>query len=263
MFDPLGLQKTPDPSEPPAPVERRSWLPRSQPAVWLALLAVDALLVVLFGATVVAKIARHWVPKPAPIAEKGRPKQAPEPAPETPAETAKGPEADKAAETAKPPEPVKPAEPARAAEPAKPAQAKAAPKAATAKAADPKTAASKPAAAKPLPKPSLVSNGAAKPADRPAPRPAAPAAPAGKVRAKAVEFSVQAPAAKSVHVAGAFIVKGGKAEMNKGADGRWTATLYLHPGEYRYVFLIDGRRTIDPQNSRVSRGASVLIVEPR
>lgn len=136
--------------------------------------------------------------------------------------------------------------------------------------------------AKPLPKPSLL---AAPPAARPAPKaqnadtkemktptppaakPAAkkeavasPAADNAKIKAAPVEFKVSAPSAKSVALAGAFLVKGGKKDMLEESGGHWALTIYLKPGTYRYHFIIDGKKTLDSDNPRIERGSSVLVV---
>ena len=65
-------------------------------------------------------------------------------------------------------------------------------------------------------------------------------------------FSLMAPAAKSVYLAGSFndwsLNDNGR--MTKSADGRWSLRLPLVPGEYQYQFVIDGRWQPDPENGR-------------
>jgi hypothetical protein len=104
------------------------------------------------------------------------------------------------------------------------------------------------------PKPSLAE-------ETPAAAPSAPAPAAdGKVKAAPVEFKLKAPNADSVQIVGAFIVHGGRKAMARRADGTWTTKLYLNPGQYRYFFFVDGRRTLDPANPHSDRGASLLTL---
>ncbi len=115
-----------------------------------------------------------------------------------------------------------------------------------------------PAAVKPVPPPAP-----AKPASKPAPKAAArTGASAGKAHAAAVEFKLRAPRAKSVHLVGAFLVRsGGRKEMTYNGNGTWSLTLHLLPSNsYRYWFVVDGKKAVDPENPRVERGASVLAV---
>jgi hypothetical protein len=110
---------------------------------------------------------------------------------------------------------------------------------------------------------------AATPAAAPPPAPAKPAPTAvkttGMVRkshSSAVEFKLKAPHAKSVHLVGAFLVRdGGRKEMTYHGDGTWSLNLHLLPAtSYRYWFVVDGRKAVDPENPRVERGASVLVL---
>jgi 1,4-alpha-glucan branching enzyme len=64
---------------------------------------------------------------------------------------------------------------------------------------------------------------------------------------KAVRFSLQAPEAKSVSLAGDF--NGWNADalpMKKGNKGTWKATVDLEPGRYEYRFCVDGCWQDDP-----------------
>jgi hypothetical protein len=36
--------------------------------------------------------------------------------------------------------------------------------------------------------------------------------------------------------------------------------LYLNHGQYRYFFAVDKKKTLDPENPRSDRGASLLAV---
>jgi hypothetical protein len=47
--------------------------------------------------------------------------------------------------------------------------------------------------------------------------------------------------------------------MKKIGD-EWRVSLIIYPGEYRYMYVIDGKETPDP-NSDQSNGKSVLIVK--
>ncbi len=163
----------------------------------------------------------------------------------------------KAAETpaAAPAPQPKPAEPAKAAAPAKAAPAAPAP-----------SNGMKP------PKPSLLHEAprheaaklegaaGASPAQAPAASPSAAASSETKVKAVPVDFHLKAPNAQDVELAGPFIVRGGKKPMKSHDGGDWTITLYLTPNTYRYHFIVDGKKTLDPENSNTDRGASVVTV---
>ena len=111
-----------------------------------------------------------------------------------------------------------------------------------------------PLAPKPV-EPSLKQEAAAAP-----PAPAqAPGAPL-KAKAAPVKFHIKAAKAKRVQLVGAFIVHGGKKDMDEDSDGVWGLTLYLTPNTYRYYFFVDGRKTPDPENSAADRGYSVMTV---
>lgn len=223
--------------------------------VWAVLLVLDAFFVVIFGGALAAKVYEHWqspasartppraakqappVLPPAPRAEKLEPAELAKPVTET-ARTTPPPEAP-----AKAPAPAKAASPAPAAESVK------------------------------LPKPSLIQEA---PKRREAPKPQetakkaqAPEAPApapkkdaqDRAKAVSVDFQLKAPGAKSVELAGAFLVRGGgKKSMIKHADGVWTLTVYLTPNTYRYYFLVDGKKKLDPENPKSSRGACLVTV---
>ena len=128
-----------------------------------------------------------------------------------------------------------------------------------------------PEPAAPSPAPVAVKPAAPPAPVKPAPKVAAPAPKAaaktsaksaGKVHAVAVEFKLKAPRAKSVHLVGAFLVhSGGHKEMTYNGDGTWSLALRLLPAtSYRYWFVVDGRKAVDPKNPRVERGASVLAL---
>lgn len=110
----------------------------------------------------------------------------------------------------------------------------------------------------------------APPAEAPnAPPPVGPSAPPAepapeavpaKPKAVPVEFKLKHSGAHKVELAGAFIVRGGKVPMTRNGDGTWDVTLYLTPDTYRYHFLVDGKKLMDPQNPNVVRGSSVITV---
>ena len=41
--------------------------------------------------------------------------------------------------------------------------------------------------------------------------------------------------------------------MRRTPDGRWTASLELHHGHHRYLFLVDGTPTLDPNANGIVR----------
>jgi 1,4-alpha-glucan branching enzyme len=41
--------------------------------------------------------------------------------------------------------------------------------------------------------------------------------------------------------------------MNRMPDGRWMASLELPHGHHQYVFLVDGKRRLDPKASGIAR----------
>jgi 1,4-alpha-glucan branching enzyme len=62
-----------------------------------------------------------------------------------------------------------------------------------------------------------------------------------------VTFSVVAPQAQSVQVAGDFTDwQEAPIELKKFKDGVWKTTVSLEPGEYQYRFLVDGQWQDDP-----------------
>jgi hypothetical protein len=231
MIDLFGLGRAPqDPSQPPqeeapeqAPAGGGS---RGSHRLWAFLLVLDAIFIIVFGGTVAAKMYQYWK-TPAPVAAHH---PAPAPAPSA---------------AAKPAEAPKPA----AAEPPKTA---AAPAPAPAPAPVPAPApAAKPAPAAPSAPAAPVAAAAPPPAPAPAP---------GASKAHPVLFKLHAANARSVHLVGAFIVHGGRKEMNRGSDGVWNVKLYLNPGQYRYFFMVDKRKALDPENPQSDRGASLLTV---
>lgn len=236
MFDLFGLRKNEAESavaEPPEPSSAPASGGGSQ-KLWAILLVVDSLFVIVFGGGVAAKLYQHWkAPSQMPISHSARVSKKVKPAaPETAAPVA-------TAQEAPPPPPPAPPAPTPPA-PVVPEPAKTGPKG----------------------RPSLLAESpkahqAAKPQEA-APKPD----PAGdKPKAVAVEFKLKSPKAKEVLLAGAFIVRGnGQKAMAARGEGIWGLTLYLTPNTYRYWFVVDGKKLLDPENPKTERGASLLSI---
>ena len=84
---------------------------------------------------------------------------------------------------------------------------------------------------------------------------------------KGVHFAVWAPNAKRVSVIGDFNKWNKKANpMKQGQNFVWETVLMLTPGEYKYAYVVDGKRINDPNNRKTvhlkTGKASVLKVEP-
>ena len=76
----------------------------------------------------------------------------------------------------------------------------------------------------------------------------------GKIKRRRIEFTLEAPAAGEVIVAGDFNNWNLKSHpMKKAGNGIWNRTMVLPVGTYEYKFLIDGNWRLDPQNRQVSR----------
>jgi HEAT repeat protein len=86
------------------------------------------------------------------------------------------------------------------------------------------------------------------------------AAPAVKAKAVATEFHFKSEQAKEVFLVGAFL-RGNRSALDPGADGDWSLTVYLKPGDYRYRFLVDGKKMPDPAGRRTEDGWTVITVE--
>jgi len=69
-----------------------------------------------------------------------------------------------------------------------------------------------------------------------------------------VSFFCDAPGAKTVTPTGDFNGWDPAATpMYRTPDGRWMASLELHHGHHRYLFLVDGKPTLDPNASGITR----------
>ena len=75
-----------------------------------------------------------------------------------------------------------------------------------------------------------------------------------------VDFFCDAPEAENVRLVGDF--NGwdlAATPMHRMPDGRWIASLVLHHGRHRYLFVVDGILKLDPNSSGV---ASISGGEP-
>ncbi len=71
---------------------------------------------------------------------------------------------------------------------------------------------------------------------------------AQKMPKQKVTFSLVAPQARSVQVAGDFTDwQQAPLELKKFKDGVWKKTVSLAPGEYQYRLLVDGQWQDDPK----------------
>ena len=68
-------------------------------------------------------------------------------------------------------------------------------------------------------------------------------------RIRFIKFKLRAPNAKSVCLIGEFNAwKAGSFPLVKKSRGEWEAILPLPAGTYHYLFLVDGKPSIDPAN---------------
>jgi len=71
---------------------------------------------------------------------------------------------------------------------------------------------------------------------------------------KPVNFVCLAPEAKSVCVIGDFNHwREHVNPMNRRPDGAWFATIAMHHGHHRYLFVVDGERQLDPKAQGIAR----------
>jgi len=69
-----------------------------------------------------------------------------------------------------------------------------------------------------------------------------------------VTLFCDAPEAENVTLAGDFNDWDPTATpMRRAPDGRWMASLELHHGHHQYLFLVDGKPTLDPNASGITR----------
>lgn len=213
--------------------------------LWAVLLVLDSFFVIVFGGTLAAKVYQHWqAPLATAVVTTRRTVKQPEP-PKAP-EPAKAPEA-----APTPPPEAKAPEPPKAPPPAKAAPAKSVVPSRPSLLQEPPKAHQPPAPQKP-------SHEA--PAKTPPAPPAAQPSADGKKKAAAVDFQFSAPGAKRVQLIGAFIVRGGRKDMVKSSDGLWTLRLYLTPNTYRYHFVVDGKKKLDPNSAEADSRNSIITV---
>ena len=86
------------------------------------------------------------------------------------------------------------------------------------------------------------------------------------VTAEGVVFSVEAPEASEVQLAGDFNDWMPEGTVMEPAGGIWLRTLQLAPGRYRYRYVVDGEWRCDPCNAAVEPSPfggydSLLVVE--
>lgn len=93
----------------------------------------------------------------------------------------------------------------------------------------------------------------AAPAEKVEPTPAAPA-----TNKRKILFKIRS-AAKKVDIVGDFN-KWHRKPMTK-KDGVWSVTVELDPGTYEYRFIVDGKKTKDPNNKSIRNGNSVITVK--
>lgn len=83
------------------------------------------------------------------------------------------------------------------------------------------------------------------------PAPLAGATPATGGRVVAVRFQLALPQARQVSLAGDFTQWRPRIPLKRNADGTWTAEFPLPPGDYEYIFVVDGDRWVaDPRAGR-------------
>ena len=71
----------------------------------------------------------------------------------------------------------------------------------------------------------------------------------GLDKARGVTFHYYEKKARRVILVSSFL-RGGKKALKKSRHGPWQITVYLMPGKYRYLFMVDGKKILDPRNPR-------------
>ncbi|HTS18332.1 MAG TPA: protein kinase [Verrucomicrobiae bacterium] len=101
-----------------------------------------------------------------------------------------------------------------------------------------------------LPQQQPQQNEVVKPPPPPAPPPPPPKPPKPAPRTYNVEFTISAPNAHIVNLAGVFNNWSPTAtRMHERSDGTWAASVQLPAGRYDYKFIVDGKWILDPENS--------------
>ncbi len=261
MIDLFGLRH----KDSPDPVDSFDTAAQDTPAqipaptgshrLWAMLLVLDSIFVIVFSGAVAAKVY-HYLETPlaaVPFTHRHQtvksaaPTVAAAPIASTVTVAAKPPEPE-----AKPPESLPAAKPESAKASSRPDTIKTAAGAATPRPPKPSMLTESP---KPHSPPSLASAGSAPSS----PFPIAAAAGA-KQKAAPVVFKITAPNARKVFLVGAFIVHGGRKEMTRDDGDVWSVRIYLNPGQYRYFFAVDKKKTLDPENPQTDHGASLMSV---
>ncbi len=96
--------------------------------------------------------------------------------------------------------------------------------------------------------------------------PAGSTAVPAKSRLRFVDFKLRSPGASKVFLIGEFNGWGSAdLPMAEGSRGRWEITVPLPLGRHYYLFVVDGRPELDPNNrdtaSYAGRIASVVVVK--
>lgn len=104
----------------------------------------------------------------------------------------------------------------------------------------------------------------AKTAETPAEKPAVQTEPkkqsvfvSGTGKTRKVTFKYYG-SAKSVSIISGFTMR--KPVALKKSGGVWSTTLVIYPGEYRYMFIVDGKETPDP-NASQDDGRSIVVIK--
>ena len=71
----------------------------------------------------------------------------------------------------------------------------------------------------------------------------------GPQKARGVAFHYYGKKIRRVFLVASFL-HGGKKPLRKVRHGPWKAEVYLMPGNYRYQFMVDGKKILDPRNPR-------------
>lgn len=78
-----------------------------------------------------------------------------------------------------------------------------------------------------------------------------------------VMFSIYAPEAEQVGLAGDIVPWGTRLEPVKQDNGVWTVTVPdVRPGLYRYHFVVDGVQVYDPRSETTTQNSALAVVEP-
>lgn len=92
------------------------------------------------------------------------------------------------------------------------------------------------------------------------PHPTVSKKPAGKMRN--ISFKLFNRSATEVFIIGDFN-NWNREPLTKIPDRNWETSVQLAPGTYKYLYVINGKRTKDPSNKKISAdGKSLLVVKP-